>query len=86
MYRETYQSIEEIQARIAAEQRDREQLLDDLKNAELEASETDQRIRLVEERIRDRYNQSVPGDLIVDDSEEQLEIEIAKIQRSLENI
>ena len=86
VYRETYQSIEEIQARIAAEQRDREQLLEDLKNAELEASETDQRIRLVEERIRDRYNQSVPGDLIVDDSEEQLEIEIAKIQRSLENI
>lgn len=86
VYRETYQQIEEIQARIAAEQRDREQILEDLKNAELEATETNQMIRLVRERIRDRYNKQVPKSLIVDYTEEQLEIEIGKIQRSLENI
>ena len=60
VYRETYQNIEEVQARIAAEQKNREQILEDLKNAQLEATETNQIIRLVEERIRDRYNKDVP--------------------------
>ena len=32
VYRETYQNIEEVQARIAAEQRDREQILENLKS------------------------------------------------------
>ncbi|MEC9050415.1 MAG: hypothetical protein VYD66_06420, partial [Candidatus Neomarinimicrobiota bacterium] len=86
VYLETYQNIEEVQARIAAEQKNREQILEDLKNAQLEATETNQMIRLVEERIRDRYNKIVPKELIVDDSEEQLEIEIHKVQRTLENI
>jgi hypothetical protein len=76
VYRETYQNIEEVQARIAAEQKNREQILEDLKNAQLEATETNQMIRLVEERIRDRYNKNVPKELIVDESEEQLEIEM----------
>ena len=86
VYRETFQQIEEVQARIAAEQRDREQILEDLKNAELEAAESEQMIRLVRERIKDRYNKQVPKNLVVDETEEQLEIEINKIQRSLENI
>ena len=85
-YRDTYQSIEEIQAKIAAEQRDLEQILEDLKNAALEASETEQKIALVQERIRDRYSLAVPEDIVVDRTEEQLEAEIAKTQRSLENI
>ena len=86
VYRETYQGIEELQARISSEQRDREQILEDLKNAEIEATETEQRIQLVEERIRERYNDNVPEELLIDLSEEQLEIEIEKMQRSLENI
>ena len=86
VYRETYQNIEELQARISYEQRDREQILEDLKNAEIEATETEQKIKIVEERIRDRYDKSIPKNLVVDSSEEQLELEIAKIQRSLENI
>ena len=86
VYRETYQNIEEVQARIASEQRDREQILEDLKNSELEASKIEQRIQLVDERIFDRYNKKIPSNKVVDSSEEQLEIEISKIQRSLENI
>ena len=78
-YRDTYQSIEEIQAKIAAEQRDREQILEDLKNAELEATESAQQIRLVDERIQDRYGKNVAEDLIVDESEEELELKIEKI-------
>ena len=85
-YRDTYQSIEETQAKIAAEQQDREQILEDLKNAELDVTESTQRIRLLEERIRDRYGKNVAEDLIVDESEEELELKIEKIQRSLENI
>ena len=86
VYRETYQNIEGVQARIASEQRDREQILEDLKNSELEASKIEQRIQLVDERIFDRYNKKIPSNKVVDSSEEQLEIEISKIQRSLENI
>ena len=86
VYRETYQNIEELQARISAEQRDREQILEDLKNCELEATEARQRIKLIEERIRDRYSTNIPKNLVVDLSEEQLALEISKMQRSLENI
>ncbi|MFL3015758.1 MAG: hypothetical protein ACJZ2B_08135, partial [Candidatus Neomarinimicrobiota bacterium] len=86
VYRETYQNIEELQARISSEQRDREQILEDLKNCELEATEARQRIKLIEERIRDRYSTNIPKNLVVDLSEEQLELEISKMQRSLENI
>ena len=86
IYRETYQSIEEVQLIISNEQRDREKILEDLKNAELEATETEQKIQLIKERISDRYNREVPKKLVVDSSEEQLEIEIVKIQKSLENI
>ena len=50
----TYQNIEELQARISTEQRDREQLLEELKNSEIEAKETEQKIQLVIERISDR--------------------------------
>ena len=61
----------------------REQLLDDLKNAELEATEIKQNIRLIRDRIEDRYNvKKVPQKMVVDNSEEQIEFEIAKIQRS----
>ncbi len=86
VFKETFQSIEEIQLRISNEQRDKEQILEDLKNAELEASETEQKIQLIQERISDRYNTSIPEKLVVDNSEEQLKIKISKIQRSLENI
>ena len=86
IYRETYQNIEEVQLIISNEQRDREKILEDLKNAELEATETEQKIQLIKERILDRYNREVPKRLVVDSSEEQLEIEVVKIQKSLENI
>ena len=86
VYRGTYQSIEELQVRISSEQRNNEQILEDLKNAEIQANETEQRIQLIKERIRDRYNSNVPEDIVVDLSEEQLEIDILKMQRSIENI
>ncbi len=86
VYRETFQNIEAIQIRISNEQRDREQLLDNLKNAELEATEIQQRIILVRDRIDDRYGTNIPKNLVIDSTEEQIELDLAKIQKSLENI
>jgi len=86
VFRETYQNMEEIQLRISNEQQDREQILEDLKNTEIEATETEQKIQLINERISDRYNIEIPENLVVDQSEEQLELEIAKMHKSLENI
>ena len=45
-----------------------------MKNAELKATETEQKIQLIKERIFDRYNNAIPEKLIVDNSEEQLEM------------
>ena len=57
-----------------------------MKNLEIESSKTEQQILSVKERISEKYNVKIPSNLIVDESEEQLEILINKIQRSLENI
>ena len=86
VYRETFQNIEVIQAKISTEQRNREQLLENLKNAEIEATEIKQKIRLVRERIDDRYGANVPKNMVIDSTEEQIELDLVKIQKSLENI
>ena len=84
--RETFLDIEAIQTKISAEQQNRELLLDNLKDAELQATEIQQHIRLIQERMQDRYNSAVPKKMIVDATEEQIRLEIQKIQKSLENI
>ena len=86
VYRDTFQNIEAIQAKISTEQRNREQLLENLKNAELEATEMQQKIRLVRERINDRYDTNIPKKMVIDNTEEQIELDIVKMQKSLENI
>ena len=86
VYTETYQRIEELQALISNEQSNREKLLEDLKQAEFETKEKEQKIKIIKERILERYDASVPNDLVVDQTKEQLEIEISKMQRSIENI
>ena len=86
LYRETFENIEAIQSKISNEQQNRETLLESLKNTELEASEIQQQIRLVEERIEDRYRSIIPEKIVVDSTEEQIELAILKIQKSLENI
>ena len=48
--------------------------------------EVEQQIRLVEERIEDRYRSIIPEKIVVDSTEEQIELAILKIQKSLENI
>jgi len=86
VYSETYRAINEIQTRITTDQQDRERLLENLKNTELEMAETEQKIKIVKERVQDRYSLNVPSNLTVEESEEELSFKISKIQKSLENI
>ena len=46
----------------------------------------EQRINIIRERIRDRYEMEVPTDLIVDEELDDLELRIESIQRSIEKI
>lgn len=83
---ETFQTIEALQAAIRSEQQSKETFLEELKQQELELARSEEQINLIKERIRDRYNQSVPADLSVETEPEELEQRIDRIQRSLESI
>ena len=83
---DTFNEVEDVQNKINEEQRNRENLLDELKTAELDVTHYDQRINLVTERIRDRYNSKIPKQLPVDESIFEMEERIDKINRSIENI
>ena len=86
VFRATYEDLEQIQAKIALDQKNKEHILEELKKIEIESSKTEQQIVSIKERISEKYHVQIPSNLIVDESEEQLEILIDKIQRSLENI
>ena len=83
---DTYLSMEKIQDQIRSEQQTREALLEELKTNELKIAEMEQRINIIRERIRDRYEMEVPTDLIVDEELGDLELRIESIQRSIEKI
>lgn len=86
VYRDTYNTIDQIQAKIKLEQKDRESLLENLKISEFKFSELKQKIEIVSEQIKERYGSNIPDRLVVDDTEEELSYKVEKIQRSLENI
>lgn len=86
VYKETYESIEAIQSKIQSEQHDREQLLEDLKNAELEVAESNQKLALIRERTQDRYQMAIPKSLQTEETEDELSFDIDKYTRSIENI
>ena len=86
VFRDTYEIIDQIQTKIKLEQKDRESILENLKSSEIKLNDLKQKIEIVNERIKERYNASVPVALIVDDSEYDLGYKVEKIQKSLENI
>lgn len=86
MVNETYQSMEEIQTKIRSEQQSREALLEELKTNELKIVEMEQRVNIIRERIKDRYDMDVPDNLVVDDEPDDLEMRIERINRSIESI
>ena len=83
---DTYQSMEKIQDMIRSEQQSKEALLEELKTNELKIVEMKQRINIIQERIRDRYEIEVPTDLIVNEEADDLALRIDSIQRSIESI
>ena len=83
---DTYLSMEKIQDQIRSEQQTREALLEEMKTNELKIAEMEQRINIIRERIRDRYEMEVPTNLIVDEELDDLELRIESIQRSIEKI
>ena len=85
-FQDSFAEIEIIQTRIREEQHSRENLLEDLKSAELEVTDFDQRIKLVAELIKDRYDAKIPKNLNVEESLFKLEECIEKINRGIENI
>ena len=86
VFRETYNTIDQIQTKIKLEQKDRESILENLKSSEFKLNDLKQKIEIVFQQIKERYNTFVPDKLIVDDSEDELAYQVEKIQRSLENI
>ena len=86
VFRETYDSIDKIQTKIKLEQKDRESILENLKLSEFKLNELKQKIEIVREQIKERYDTSIPKKLIVDHAEDELSYQVDKIQRSLDNI
>jgi chromosome segregation protein len=86
VFRETYDSIDKIQTKIKLEQKDRESILENLKLSEFKLNELKQKIEIVREQIKERYDTSIPKKLIVDHVEDELSYQVDKIQRSLDNI
>jgi chromosome segregation protein len=83
---ESYRQIEEIQAQIRSEQKNREALLEELKQCELKIADFEQRINFVNERIKDRYDTEISDNMIVDETESELNAAIERTERSIENI
>ena len=85
-HRDTYNQIDDIQQKISIEQKNKEIILEDLKTTELEMARIQQMITLVEEKIMDRYGKKIPDKMVVDETTQELEFSIQKIQRSLDRI
>ena len=86
VFRETYEIIDQIQTKIKLEQKDREAILENLKSSEFKLNDLKQKVEIVIQQIKERYNTSISDKLIVDDSEDDLVYKVEKIQRSLEKI
>jgi chromosome segregation protein len=83
---DSYRKIEEIQAQIRSEQKNREALQEELKHCELKIADFEQRINFVHERIKDMYNAEISDNMIVDQTESELNVAIERTERSIENI
>lgn len=82
----TFQDTEKLQNEIRTEQKTRELLLEEMKEAEQKLMENEQKILLIINRLRDLYEAEIPEYLDVKMSEPELLEKIHKTQRSIENI
>ncbi len=86
VFRDSYQLIEKIQANIISEQQNREKIIEDLKQAEMQTYQSKQKIELIIEKIRDKYNQELPTELVIHSTENELIRNIEKLKKSIESI
>ncbi len=86
VFDETYQSIEQLETKIRSEQKDREALLEDLRDCEVKSAQYTQQIQTIRERIREKYDIEIPEKLVVDQSIEELAAEVERTQRSIDSI
>ena len=82
----TFESMQNIQEKINSEQQMKETLLEQQKLNELRIVELDQTINNIKERMMEKYNSMIPSEMKVDSDSEELEDEIEKIKRGIENI
>ncbi len=90
-YNATYRDMEALENRIRSEQRSKEELLEELTQLEIQLAEYKQKKSLISERISDRYQARLPkslpdGQLIDDQTVDDMEMKIQRIERSIENI
>lgn len=86
VFKDSFLEIEELQARITSDQDKKEQLLENLKNLELDLSIKEQSALAIKNKISEKYDIKFKDDKVVNSSEEELQILIDKIQISIENI
>ena len=83
---DTFKQIEDLQSLIKTKQRDRENILEQVKRYELQVSELNQEIIFHTEKIKERYQCQIPDDVDQNLGINQLEAEIEKTTRSIEKI
>ena len=82
----TFQDVEQLQNKIRTEQKSRELLLEEMKEAEQKLMENEQKRLLIINRIRELYGVEIPKYLDVKLTEMDLQEKIQKTHRSIENI
>ena len=82
----TFQDVEQLQNKIRTEQKSRELLLEEMKEAEQKLMENKQKNLLIINRIRELYGVEIPKYLDVKLTEIDLQEKIQKTNRSIENI
>ena len=86
VYSDTYEQIESIEREIRTEQQNRESVLDNMKQCELDSVEIKQQIQNIEERIQDKYQEDIHTEIHVEKNKETLGLDIERINQSIERI
>lgn len=83
---ESYNEIESVRNKIRTEQQSREHILEELKKAEVDAAEFEQKIISQRERIKEKYQSDIPDRMESDERIDDIRYKIERFQKSIENI
>ena len=86
VYSDTYEQIGSIEREIRTEQQNRESVLDNMKQYELDSVEIKQQIQNIEDRIQDKYQEDIHTEIHVEKNKETLGLDIERINQSIERI